>query len=212
MNALITGGSRGLGRELALELARRHWTIVLVARHGVDEVVDEIRLLGGAAAGITADIAGDAARIVGQATALVGALDLVVHNASTLGPTPLRPLLETDAADLARVLDVNLLAPFRLTRLLVGQMSLRGQGTVVFISSDAATEAYPTWGAYGVSKAAGAHLMRIWAEEVPSVRFLSIDPGEMDTAMHAAAIPDADRTTLQRPADVARRIAQEVSA
>jgi NAD(P)-dependent dehydrogenase (short-subunit alcohol dehydrogenase family) len=90
-------------------------------------------------------------------------------------------------------------------------MSLRGHGTVVFISSDAAVEAYPTWGAYGISKAAGAHLMRIWAEEVPTVRFLAIDPGEMDTAMHAAAIPDADPTTLQRPVDVARRIALEVT-
>jgi len=210
MTALITGASRGLGRALAIELARRDVHVVLVARSGVDEVVHEIEQQGGKASGITADVAGDAARIAGEATGLAGPIDVVFHNASTLGPTPLRALLQTEAGDLQRVLDVNLLAPFRLTQLLAGPMSLRGRGTVVFISSDAAVEAYPTWGAYSISKAAGAHLMRIWAKEVPSVRFLSIDPGEMDTAMHAAAMPDADRTVLQQPEEVARQIALEV--
>jgi len=81
------------------------------------------------------------------------------------------------------------------------------------VSSDAATSAYPNWGAYGVSKAAADHLARVWAEELRGrgVRFLSVDPGEMDTQMHADALPDADRATLARPEDVARRVADALA-
>jgi NAD(P)-dependent dehydrogenase (short-subunit alcohol dehydrogenase family) len=88
-------------------------------------------------------------------------------------------------------------------------MALRGSGVVVHVSSDAAVEPYPRWGAYGISKAAQDHLARILGAELADtgVRVLAVDPGEMDTAMHAAAIPEADRATLQRPADVAKRIA-----
>jgi NAD(P)-dependent dehydrogenase (short-subunit alcohol dehydrogenase family) len=91
-------------------------------------------------------------------------------------------------------------------------MALRGAGTVVHISSDAAVEPYPTWGAYGISKAAQDHLSRILAAELQGtgVRVLAVDPGEMDTVMHAAAIPDADRATLARPSEVAARIVQMV--
>jgi len=91
-------------------------------------------------------------------------------------------------------------------------MALRGAGTIVHISSDAAVEAYPTWGAYGISKAAQDHLSRILAAELAGtgVRILAVDPGEMDTKMHADAVPDADRATLQRPADVAPRIVQMI--
>jgi NAD(P)-dependent dehydrogenase (short-subunit alcohol dehydrogenase family) len=96
-----------------------------------------------------------------------------------------------------------------LSKAVAGGMALRGRGTIIHISSDAATTAYPRWGAYGVSKAALDHLGRTWAAELGSlgVRVLNIDPGDMDTAMHAAAIPDADRSTLADPALVARRIA-----
>src|SRR6185295_5364023 len=139
--------------------------------------------------------------------------DILVHNASSLGPTPLPLLLDTACEDFARVLEVNLLGPFRLSKAVVGNMLLRGQGLVVHVSSDAATNAYPRWGAYGVSKAALDHLSRIWAAELADsgVRFLSIDPGEMDTAMHAAALPDADPTSLARPQDVAARIVRFLS-
>ncbi len=207
--ALITGASQGLGRELARGLARRGTKVVLVARGraALTEAVDELRSEGLQAHGITADVGQvDPARLLGQAAALVGSLDLLVHNASTLGPTPLRTLLDTDEEALQRVLDVNLLAPFRLTRAAAGAMALRGAGTVLFVSSDAAIEAYPTWGAYSVSKAAADHLARVWAEELPALRFLAVDPGEMDTAMHAAALPDADPARLARPRDVAARI------
>src|SRR5262249_16198439 len=135
-------------------------------------------------------------------------IDLLVHNASTLGKTPLPLLLDTDCEDLERVLEVNLVGPFRLTKVVAGSMALRGRGLVVNISSDASVSAYPGWGASGVSKAALAHLGRIWAAELEGtgVRVLTVDPGEMNTRMHAEAMPDADPTTLADPAAVAAKI------
>src|SRR5207302_9280153 len=132
-------------------------------------------------------------------------IDLLVHNTSTLGPTPLPLLLDTECEDFERVFQVNVLGPFRLSKAIAGGMALRGRGTIVHISSDAATNAYPRWGAYGVSKAALDHLARSWAAELGSlgVALVTIDPGEMDTAMHAAAMPEAARETLARPDAVA---------
>jgi NAD(P)-dependent dehydrogenase (short-subunit alcohol dehydrogenase family) len=211
-SALVTGASRGLGRALAHELADLGARVVLVARHEgpLADAVASIRRAGGDAHGIAADIADkDAvARIAGEAAALVGPIDLAIHNASTLGPTPLRLLLDTDCEDLATVLETNLVGPFRLTKMLAGSMVLRGKGTIVHVSSDAAVAAYPRWGAYGAAKAAQDHLSRILAAELDGtgVRVLAVDPGEMDTLMHAAAIPDADPAVLLAPAEVARRI------
>ncbi|MFZ5894877.1 MAG: SDR family NAD(P)-dependent oxidoreductase [Myxococcota bacterium] len=213
-SALVTGGSRGLGAALAEELATRGARVVLVARDQAPlaRTLARIRERGGEAHALSADVGDKLAihRLVGAATALVGPIDLLVHNASTLGPTPLRPLLDTECEDLERVLAVNLVGPFRLSRALVGSMALRGGGTVVHVSSDAAQNAYPGWGAYSASKAALDHLGRVWAEELREfgVRFISIDPGEMDTEMHAAALPEADRGSLLRPHDVARRVLQ----
>jgi NAD(P)-dependent dehydrogenase (short-subunit alcohol dehydrogenase family) len=210
--ALITGGSRGLGRALGQTFAARGAKVVLVARGrtDLDQAVDEIRRTGGEAYGIAADVGDKEAvyRIAGEAAALVGAIDLVVHSASDLGPTPLPLLSDTECEDLGRVLEVNLIGPFRLTKAIAGPMVLAGRGTVVLVSSDAAVEPYPRWGAYGVSKAALDHLGRIWAAELAGtgVRFLIVDPGEMDTRMHADALPDADRTTLAAPEAVAERI------
>jgi len=206
---LITGGSRGLGLELGKALGRRGATVVLVAREpaAVDRAVAAVRSAGGVAHGIVADVADKQAvySVAGQAAALAGPIDVLVNNASTLGPTPLPLLLDTECEDLERVLAVNLVGPFRLTKALAGPMVLRGHGLVVNISSDAAVEAYPNWGAYGSSKAALDHLSRIWAAELEGtgVAVVSVDPGEMNTQMHAAAIPDADPAQLQDPADVA---------
>jgi NAD(P)-dependent dehydrogenase (short-subunit alcohol dehydrogenase family) len=169
-----------------------------------------VRESGGEAFAICGDVGAkeDIHRIAGAAAGLIGPIDLLIHNASTLGPVPLRPLLDMECEDFERVLQVNLLGPFRLSKAVAGNMALRERGAIVHISSDASTAAYPTWGAYGVSKAALDHLARCFASEFEStgVKFLSIDPGEMDTAMHADAIPDADKSTLARAADVAKRI------
>ena len=212
-NVIVTGASRGLGRALAERLAAEGARVVGVARREAElaEAMAEIRARGGIAHAVVADVADkDAvARIAGQAAALVGPIDVLVHNASTLGPTPLRLLLDTECEDLAAVLETNLVGPFRLTKLVAGPMALRGDGVVVHISSDAATSPYPRWGAYSAAKAAQDHLSRILAAELEGtgVRILAVDPGEMDTVMHADAIPEADRTTLARPADVAAAIA-----
>jgi NAD(P)-dependent dehydrogenase (short-subunit alcohol dehydrogenase family) len=209
---LITGASRGLGAALAQALAEQGARLALVARNqpALEAVVSTIRERGGVAYPIVADVGDKAAihAIAQQATALLGPIDLLIHNASTLGPTPLPLLLDTECEDLERTLQVNLLGPFRLSKILVGSMALRQAGTVVHISSDAAVEAYPRWGGYGVSKAALDHLARSFAAELSDqgVRFLSIDPGEMNTQMHAAAIPEADPATLADPAQVAAQI------
>jgi NAD(P)-dependent dehydrogenase (short-subunit alcohol dehydrogenase family) len=210
--ALITGGSQGLGRALGQGLAAAGARVVLVARHAgpLLETAASIRAAGGDAHAIAADVADldAAAAIAGQAAALVGPIDILINNASTLGPQPLRLLLDTDCEDLSRALAVNLVGPFRLTKAVAGSMVLRGAGTIVNVSSDAAVQAYARWGAYGASKAALDHLGRIWAAELEGtgVRVVTIDPGEMDTRMHADAMPEADRTQLADPARVAARI------
>jgi NAD(P)-dependent dehydrogenase (short-subunit alcohol dehydrogenase family) len=211
-NALVTGGGRGLGEALGRRLAREGARVVLAARTAaeVEAVARAIREEGGDAHALAADVGKrqDAARIVGAATALVGPIDLLVHDASTLGSVPLRPLLDTPDRELEAALAVNVVGPFRISRLVAGAMALRGRGLVVHVTSDASVNAYPTWGAYGVSKAAFDHLARIWATELEGtgVRFLSVDPGEMDTRMHAEAMPDADRASLAHPDQVAARL------
>jgi NAD(P)-dependent dehydrogenase (short-subunit alcohol dehydrogenase family) len=215
---LITGASRGLGAALAVELGRQGARVVLVSRHraGLEPVLQRIRAVGGEAHALEADVGrkDDIYPLAGAAAALVGAIDLLIHNASDLGPTPLRLLLDTECEDFERVLAVNLLGPFRLSRMIAGSMALRERGTIVHISSDASVNAYSHWGAYSVAKAALDHLARLWAVELGErgVRSFSVDPGEMDTQMHALAIPNADPRTLARPEDVAVRIAALVRA
>jgi NAD(P)-dependent dehydrogenase (short-subunit alcohol dehydrogenase family) len=211
-SALVTGASRGLGRSLAFELARRGARLVLVARSAgpLQRVAEEIRAAGGVAHAIPADVGEKRSIhvIAGTAAAVAGPIDLLVLNASTLGPVPLRLLLDTECEDLERVLAVNLIGPFRLAKVIAGSMVVRGSGLVLSVSSDAAVEAYPRWGAYSVSKAALDHLARVLAAELAGtgVRVLSVDPGEMDTDMHSAALPEADRERLAKPEAIARRI------
>jgi len=214
----VTGGSRGLGAALGRALAREGARVVLVAR-GRDELgraAESIRDEGGEAHALAADVGDkeEAHRIAGAAAALAGPIDILVHNASTLGPTPLRLLADTECEDLSRVLEVNLVGPFRLTRAVLGGMLLRAEGLVLHVTSDASVTGYATWGPYGVSKAALDHLGRVWAAELEGtgVRFLTVDPGEMRTAMHAAAMPDADPATLADPARVADRLVELIRA
>jgi NAD(P)-dependent dehydrogenase (short-subunit alcohol dehydrogenase family) len=210
--AVITGASRGLGLALARTLARRGVAVALVARHEAPLAlaVADIRAEGGTALAVVADV-GDpeaALRIAAQVQATLGRPSIVVHNASTLGPVPMQLLADTDPGAVAQALAVNVVGPFALTRALLGALVLGDGGVVVHVSSDASVEAYPTWGAYSIGKAALDHLTRIWAAELgdAGVRVFAVDPGEMDTQMHADAIPDADRTTLADPDDVAVRI------
>ena len=212
---LITGGTSGLGLALVKELRVRGAQVAFVARTAerVAAVTSEY-----GAHGIVGDIAEkhDIHRIALQAAGALGGLDVLINNASDLGPTPLALLGDTECEDFERALVTNVLGPFRLTKALLGSLAASardGRGSVVLnISSDAAVNAYPRWGAYGSSKAALAHLTRIWNEEMAAhgVKFLALDPGDMDTPLHALAIPDADRATLKRPSVAAAEIADAI--
>ncbi|HVY49328.1 MAG TPA: SDR family oxidoreductase [Minicystis sp.] len=212
--AVVTGASRGLGRALSMELARRGAKVVMVARDAgpLEDAARAIREAGFEAHALPADVGDKRAvyAIAGAAAALVGPIDLVVHNASTLGKVPLPLLLDTACEDFEQTLAVNLVGPFRLTKAFAGSMAVRGRGLVVHVTSDASVNAYPGWGMYGVSKAALDHLARSWAAELEGtgVRVVTVDPGEMNTKMHADAIPDADPKTLADPAAVAKTIAE----
>lgn len=212
--ALITGASRGLGLALARALGRRGVRLALTARG--QEALEEaraslsrehIRVLT-----VAADIADKEAiyPLIGEVQGSLGPIDLVVHNASTLGHVPLRALADSDCEALEQTLLTNVVGPFRLSKALAPGMVLRRQGALVHISSDAALNAYPGWGLYGTSKAALDHLARHFAVELAGtgVHVLSIDPGEMDTVMHRDAIPDADPSSLLRPEQVAEQIAR----
>jgi NAD(P)-dependent dehydrogenase (short-subunit alcohol dehydrogenase family) len=212
MAALVTGGSRGLGAALAARLASEGARVALVARGaaGLARVVERIRAAGGEAHAIEGDLGDKRAphAIAAQAAALVGPVDFLVHNASVLGHVPLRPWLDTDCEALEEALAVNLVGPLRLTKLVAGPMVLRGCGAVIHVTSDASVGAYPGWGAYGATKAALDSMARVLGAELDGtgVRVVSVDPGEMDTRMHAEAVPDAERSSLLDPDVVAGRI------
>ncbi len=153
-----------------------------------------------------------------QITGSLGGLDVLVNNASSLGPVPLALLADTECEELELALATNLVGPFRLTRALLGALSAsarQGRGAVILnITSDAAINPYPQWGAYGASKAAVLHLSRIWDAELAGegVRVLALDPGDMDTELHAIALPDCDRASLKRPETAARELADAIGA
>jgi len=214
----ITGGTSGLGLALVDELVRRGARVGFIAR--TRERVDAVSRAYPTTFGIVGDMSRkeDIYPIALQITANLGGLDVLVNNASCLGPVPLAPLADTDCELLELALATNVVGPFRLTKALLGALaasSREGRGSVVLnVSSDAAITPYPMWGAYGASKAALRHMTRIWDEELASegVRFLSIDPGDMDTPLHALAVPDADPSTLKRPEIAATELVDLIAA
>jgi len=214
----ITGGTSGLGLALVAELMRRGARVAFVARTG--ERVDAVARAHPGAHGIVGDIARkeDIHPIALQITGGLGGLDVLVNNASSLGPVPLALLADTECEAFELALATNVLGPFRLTRALLGALSAsarEGRGSVVLnVSSDAASSAYARWGAYGASKAALHHMSRIWDEELAAegVRVLSLDPGDMDTPLHALAVPDSNPATLGRPETAARELADAIAA
>ncbi len=197
--ALVTGASRGLGAALAEALSRRGWRLVVDGR-------DPDRLAATVAAlprpdlvtAVPGDVA-DPAHRAALAAAVGDRLDLLVNNASELGPTPLPRLADLPPAALERVLAVNTVAPLALVQAVLPALERAG-GVVLDVSSDAAVEAYEGWGGYGASKAALDRLTAVLAVENPALRVYAVDPGDMATDMHHAADPDA--TGLPEPAAV----------
>jgi Short-chain dehydrogenases of various substrate specificities len=214
----ITGGTSGLGLALVRELLNRWARVAFVAR--TRQNVERVSSTHADAHGIVGDVSTkeDIHPIAIQILGALGGVDVLINNASTLGPVPLALLADTNCEDFELALATNVLGPFRLTKALLGALAssaMEGRGAVVVnISSDAAINPYPRWGAYGASKAALHHLTRIWNEELAGqgIQFLSIDPGDMDTPMHAAAVPDADRSQLKRPETAAAEIADAIAA
>ncbi len=199
--ALITGASRGLGLALATALARTGWDLVLTARDGDALVAARATLPAGGRVDL---LAGDVADPVHRAAiaahvAGLGGLDALVNNAGALGPSPLPALTGLEASDLAAILATNVVAPIALVGALAPH--LRPGARVVNLTSDAAVEAYPGWGAYGASKAALAQASKVLAKERPEWRVYAVDPGDMRTAMHQAAFPGEDISDRPLPED-----------
>ena len=212
LRVAVTGGTSGLGLALVELLHREGASVVFVARRA--DRVAAVAAGHPGAHGLVGNVSvkEDTHRLALRILAALGGLDVLIHNASSLGPVPLAPLADTACEALEEALATNLVGPFRLTKALLGALTAAARESrpalVLHIVSDAAFTAYPGWGAYGASKAALAHLSRIWDEELRphGVRSLALDPGDMDTPLHALAVPDADPSTLKKPADSAAEI------
>jgi NAD(P)-dependent dehydrogenase (short-subunit alcohol dehydrogenase family) len=199
--AIITGASQGLGRAIAILLAKRGYKLILNARRA--EPLQRLAAELGAIA-----VPGDVSEVAEEIAAASGDADILINNASELGPLPMPRLDAYPWEELMRVLKVNVVAPVHLAQLVLPRMKERGSGTIINIISDAGINAYPGWGGYGASKAALEHASRTLAAELEGtgVRVFAIDPGDMDTEMHRLAIPDADVSQLARPEDAAEKI------
>jgi NAD(P)-dependent dehydrogenase (short-subunit alcohol dehydrogenase family) len=199
--AIVTGGSKGLGRAMAAALVADGWRVVIDGRHA--RPLDEAASATGAVP-VVGDVTDPAHRaaLVGTALGLGGRLDLLVNNAGALGTTPLPPLRHYPVEDLRAVLEANLVAPLALCQLALPLLAAAG-GSIVNITSDAAVEAYEGWGGYGASKAALEQMSNVMAAEEPGVNVWWVDPGDMRTDMHQAAFPGEDISDRPLPSALA---------
>ena len=210
-NILITGASAGLGRALALEFAREGAAVLsLIARRAepLKQLSDEIEKIAPETkvVCIEADISKqkDIERSVATSLqAFDGRIDVLINNASTIGPSPMPYLLDYPLEDFQKVLTTNLTGPFLMIRNALPSMIEHG-GSIINVTSDAGVVGYPGWGAYGISKFGLEGLSQTWAAELEgtSVRVNLVDPGDMNTSMHRAAEPDEDPTQWADPSDV----------
>jgi NAD(P)-dependent dehydrogenase (short-subunit alcohol dehydrogenase family) len=201
--ALITGASRGLGQALARELSARGWSLVLDARGAQDLNETVSSLHGGPVVAVVGDVSSaDHRAELAAAVAQAGRLDLLVNNASHLGPSPQPALVDYPLDELARVYEVDVLAPVALAQLALPWLVASG-GVLVNVTSDAAVEAYEGWGGYGSAKAALDQVTAVLAAEQPGVACYAFDPGDMRTRMHQQAFPGEDISDRPEPETVA---------
>ena len=201
--AIVTGASRGLGLALARELAARGWNLVVDAR---DEAALEAAHATFAVAGRTIAVPGDVADPAHREALIAaawdrGGLDLLVNNASALGPSPLPPLAELDLAAFEAILKTNTVAPLALVQLALPLLEAHN-GRILNVTSDAGVEGYEGWGGYGASKAGLEQLSNVLAAEHPGLRVYWVDPGDMRTQMHQDAFPGEDISDRPLPETV----------
>lgn len=204
---MITGASKGLGRALTLAFAKEGSRLAICARSSEDlsKVKEEAEAIGGEVLAVTADISNprDVERFVALAEEAFGRIDVLINNASMLGPSPMPLLLDYPENDFAEVLRMNVLSTFSITRKVIPGMLERNDGSIINVTSEAGHTGYAGWGAYGISKFAVEGMTQTWADELSetNVRVNMVDPGEMDTEMHRLAVPDCDYP-LAKPEDV----------
>jgi NAD(P)-dependent dehydrogenase (short-subunit alcohol dehydrogenase family) len=197
--AVITGGSRGLGRALTRALVERGWSVVVDARTAAD--------LDAVAGAQVVTVAGDVTdathrRRLIEAAGALGGLDLLVNNASVLGPSPQPTLADYPLDTLREVYEVNTMAPLALVQEALPLLRRAAHGRVVNVTSDAAVEPYEGWGGYGSSKAALDQLSAILAAEEPGIRVWAVDPGDLRTRLHQEAFPGEDISDRPEPESV----------
>jgi NAD(P)-dependent dehydrogenase (short-subunit alcohol dehydrogenase family) len=202
--ALVTGASRGLGEVVAGFLAGSGYDLIVSARTAgpLNEAADRFRARGADVVAVPGAVEEPEGRLaLREAVGRRGQLDLLVHNASELGPPGRPKLLEVPAEELERVFRVNVVAPVRLTEALLPYLAAAPAPLVVMISSDAALGAYPGWGAYGASKAALDLVSRTLSQELAehNVNVVAVDPGDLRTAMHQAAFAGEDISDRPTP-------------
>lgn len=199
--AIVTGASRGLGRALAAGLVGAGWRVVVDARTGA-ELAAAVEALGAAAVGVPGDVTDPAHRAELVATARrLGGLDLLVNNAGILGPSPQPALAGYPVEALREVYEVNVVAPLALAQQALPALRAAG-GVLVWVSSDAAVNAYPGWGGYGSAKAAVEQAGAVLAAEEPGVTGWRVDPGDLRTRMHQEAYPGEDISDRPLPEEV----------
>jgi len=205
---MITGASKGLGRELTLAFAQKGAYLAICARgeKKLQEVKKEAEGNGASyVLAVTGDVSKsrDVERFVAMTEELYGKVDVLINNASILGPSPMPLLLDYPEEDFVEVLKVNAVSPFLVTRRILPGMILNNKGSIINVTSEAGNTGYAGWGAYGISKFALEGLTETWADELKEtgVRVNMVDPGEMETEMHQLAVPDCDYE-LANPKDV----------
>jgi len=210
--AVVTGASQGLGRAVATGLARHGWEVVVTARTARDllDAADDLAQTTTVTA-VVGDVTDPAHRHdLATTVAALGPVDLLVNNASTLGPSPLPRLEHLAPDDLRTLLDTNVVAPMAVVQAL--RPHLADDATIIDISSDAAIGAWEGWGGYGASKAALDHLTAVLAVEHPTWHVHAVDPGDLRTAMHQRAFPDQDISDRPLPETVVEPIMALVEA
>ncbi|MDG4658432.1 SDR family NAD(P)-dependent oxidoreductase [Ectobacillus antri] len=194
---MITGASKGLGKALALAFAKEGARLAISARGeaALLAVAQELQELGAEVLALAGDMAdaNDVDRFVSITEATFGRVDVLINNASVFGPGPSLLLDYTDKA-FADVLRINVMNPFLVTKRVLPGMLTQGSGSIINVTSEAGKTGFGEWGAYGISKFAVEGLTQTWADELAGtgVRMNMVDPGEMDTEMHAIAVPDCD--------------------